>query len=370
MDVSKRIEFIIDNLEAVETLADIGTDHGYVPLIALERGLCNKTIACDINKDPLDKARLNAILEGVGEELEFRLGGGFEPLKLNEANEVDTVDVLKATKVPDDCKVLVISTLKEDITGVEKDAILSYIKNGGEILLLSDPNFGKIKFKNFQKVLDEYGIKISEGFILEADENQMLAGQPDFVISNVKSGSSIINGIGMEMNICLIAPAKITLASSEQLEKKNVVSEIFATVSDKAFYRTDLTSNSPTKTKSDEEAAGATVGAVLTKKIDDNTSSKLVVFANTRFATNDGIYMTPQNYMYYLDFYNNKDVILNSVAYLTEREDTITIRKNVEAVNYTVTAQQNRIVLGIIFAIPAFIIIVGITVWIMRRRKK
>ena len=88
MDVSKRIEFIINNLENTEVLADIGTDHGYVPLIALERGICNKAIACDINKDPLDKARLNAILEGIGDELEFRLGGGFEPLNVSEANEV------------------------------------------------------------------------------------------------------------------------------------------------------------------------------------------------------------------------------------------------------------------------------------------
>lgn len=88
MEVSRRIEFIIENLENVQTLADIGTDHGYVPLICLERGICTKAIACDINKDPLDKARLNAVLEGIGDELEFRLGGGFEPLKVGEANEV------------------------------------------------------------------------------------------------------------------------------------------------------------------------------------------------------------------------------------------------------------------------------------------
>ncbi len=88
MDVSNRIEFIIENLEKVDTIADIGTDHGYVPLIALERGLCEKAIACDINKDPLDKARLNAVLEGVEDELEFRLGGGFEPLNVSEANGV------------------------------------------------------------------------------------------------------------------------------------------------------------------------------------------------------------------------------------------------------------------------------------------
>lgn len=88
MDVSKRIEFIINSLEEVNTLADIGTDHGYVPLLALEKGLCSKAIASDINKDPLDKAKLNAVLEGIGDELEFRLGGGFAPLNENEANEV------------------------------------------------------------------------------------------------------------------------------------------------------------------------------------------------------------------------------------------------------------------------------------------
>lgn len=88
MDVSKRIEFILENLDKVNTIADIGTDHGYVPLVALRRGICSKAIACDINKDPLDKARLNAILEGMGDELEFRLGGGLSPLKDNEVEEV------------------------------------------------------------------------------------------------------------------------------------------------------------------------------------------------------------------------------------------------------------------------------------------
>ena len=88
MDVSKRIEFIVNNLDKVECLADIGTDHGYVPLRALEEGKANRIIACDVNKDPLDKAKLNAILEGIGDELEFRLGSGFKPLDAGEANEV------------------------------------------------------------------------------------------------------------------------------------------------------------------------------------------------------------------------------------------------------------------------------------------
>lgn len=84
MELSKRLEFIANHIDRVIALSDIGTDHGYIPLYALRKGLCEKAIASDINKDPLDKAKLNALLEGMGDELEFRLGGGLEPLKDGE----------------------------------------------------------------------------------------------------------------------------------------------------------------------------------------------------------------------------------------------------------------------------------------------
>ena len=73
---------------------------------------------------------------------------------------------------------------------------------------------------------------------------------------------------------------------------------------------------------------------------------------------------------YAMDFSNNKDVILNSISYLTEREDNITIRKNIEIVNYDVTEAQNSIILTVIFTVPVLIIVVGIVIWVLRRRKK
>ena len=78
-----------------------------------------------------------------------------------------------------------------------------------------------------------------------------------------------------------------------------------------------------------------------------------------------------QYYSYAIMLYNNEDVLLNSISYLTENESNITIRKTGETVTtYNVTAQQTRIVLAIIFAIPIFIIILGIIIWQVRRRKK
>ncbi|NLZ34026.1 MAG: SAM-dependent methyltransferase [Clostridiales bacterium] len=86
MELSKRLKLIINNIDPTGVLADIGTDHGYIPIYAVKNNLCQKAIATDVNKFPLDKARLNAILEVADDKLEFRLGNGLKPLNNNEAN--------------------------------------------------------------------------------------------------------------------------------------------------------------------------------------------------------------------------------------------------------------------------------------------
>lgn len=331
--------------------------------------------------DTTEEAITNAILDVTIEEkpkIYFLTGHNlyteayFQYLEMSlegEANEVEYIDLLKTGSVPEDCKVLVITALQEDITAKEKDAILDYIKQSGEILLLLDPNLNKIDMPNFQAVLDEYGVSVSEGYLLEGDANQMMAGAPNFIIAPINSSSELVKNIDMGLNVCLVNSGKLDIASTKKLEEKNVTLETLATVSDKAFYRTDLESTSENKIDSDEDAKGATVAAMLTKQMDEDKTSKLIVFANTVFATN--IQIDSQYYIYAITNYNNEDVLLNSVSYLTQREDNITIRKDSETVTtYNVTEMQTRIVLGLIFSIPILIVVIGIVVWQLRRRKK
>ena len=80
--------------------------------------------------------------------------------------------------------------------------------------------------------------------------------------------------------------------------------------------------------------------------------------------------VSDQYYMYAVDLHNNKDVVLNSISYLTKRTDTIVIRKTGEEEIYNVTDQQDMIIKIIIFVLPVLVIIAGIIVWQVRRRKK
>ena len=289
---------------------------------------------------------------------------------IDEAYEFKDLNLLTTGNVPEDCSVLMITTLSEDITEAERDAILDYINNGGKIILFSDPNSTGKSMPNFQKILDEYGVSISEGVMLEQDSDRMLYSTPSAILITVSPYTSVTSGTNMNINACFMTSGRIDVKDSEELEKLGVEMETLATTGPNSFYRTDYSIEEASKTESDEDVGNATVGALMKKKINDDVTSELIVYANNIFITNLRISISSQYYSYALDFYNNEDLAINSIAYLTDRDNMIVIRKDVETSTYTVTEKQNIIILSIIFAIPAIIIIIGIIVWQVRRRKK
>ena len=284
----------------------------------------------------------------------------------DEANEVETIDLFANGGIPEDCDCLVISTLKEDITEQERDNLINYINNGGKLLLMCGPNITGANLSNFQAVLDLYGVSISNGVVFEGESSNMIAGYPDFIIETTQS-TSLTQNLNMSMNICLLDAGEITF-NEDKLEDLGVKYEVLAKTSEKSFVRTDVTQNTASRTDKDGEEKSSTVAAIATKKIDDSKTSKLVIFSNELFAMDMPVQISGYQ-MYTVSLYNNSDMILNSVSFLNEREDTITIRKTSEQVNYTVSELQNNIIMAIIFTIPVLIIILGIVVWLRRRKK-
>ncbi|MFH5825425.1 tRNA (adenine(22)-N(1))-methyltransferase [Clostridium perfringens] len=88
MELSKRLKRIAEHVDKCESVADIGTDHGYIPIYLVKEGICKKAIASDINKGPIEKAKVNVAFEGVSNKVKCLLGPGLNPLKLGEVNGV------------------------------------------------------------------------------------------------------------------------------------------------------------------------------------------------------------------------------------------------------------------------------------------
>ncbi len=87
-NLNPRLFKIASLLKPCKCLADIGTDHGYIPIFALEKGICSRAIASDINPGPLDRAGEHARQTGLGSRIDLRLGGGLSTL---DAGEADTI---------------------------------------------------------------------------------------------------------------------------------------------------------------------------------------------------------------------------------------------------------------------------------------
>lgn len=88
MQLSERLSSVASMVTAGNCLADVGTDHGYVPIYLYERNIIPRAIAMDVNYGPLERARLHIAENGFGNAIETRLSDGLAALKAGEADSV------------------------------------------------------------------------------------------------------------------------------------------------------------------------------------------------------------------------------------------------------------------------------------------
>ena len=69
-------------------VADIGTDHGYLPIYLIQSGKIDRAIAADIGKMPLENARKSVAQYELLDKIELRLSDGLNSFKENEVNEI------------------------------------------------------------------------------------------------------------------------------------------------------------------------------------------------------------------------------------------------------------------------------------------
>ena len=87
LQLQPRLQLLADMVPQGCRLADIGTDHGYLPVWLLQRGRIQSAIAADIGSEPLAHARRTAAEYGV-EGLSFRLCDGLAGIAPEEADTV------------------------------------------------------------------------------------------------------------------------------------------------------------------------------------------------------------------------------------------------------------------------------------------
>ncbi len=78
--INRRLKAVAEFVRQGSVLADIGTDHAYLPVYLVSNGVCSRAIAADINRGPLRRAEQNIASAGLSESIETRLTDGLSGL--------------------------------------------------------------------------------------------------------------------------------------------------------------------------------------------------------------------------------------------------------------------------------------------------
>ena len=88
MILTNRLQLIYDIIPKCNTIADIGTDHGYIPIFCVLNGIAQCALAMDVNKGPLERAKINIEKYNVSDKVHTRLSNGLEGLACGEADVI------------------------------------------------------------------------------------------------------------------------------------------------------------------------------------------------------------------------------------------------------------------------------------------
>ena len=153
--LSKRLQAVADMVTPGYVVADVGTDHGYVPIYLVKNNIAPKAYAMDINEGPLQKAKQNIKKEGLEKEIDTILSDGMKGLKPDTAESVIIagmggeliVRILKESKVNDTLSEMVLSPHRD------VDLVRTYIIESGWHIERETMTIDAGKYYNVMKIM-------------------------------------------------------------------------------------------------------------------------------------------------------------------------------------------------------------------------
>lgn len=157
--ISKRLNKISSHIKG-KRMADIGTDHGLVPIFLIENKIVDYAIAGDISKPSLQKAIDLASEKNI--ELDARLGNGLEVLKPEDGIETVVIagmggvligEILSASEISKNVRLIL-----QPMQGTKE--LRKYLFENGYEIIDEDVVFEDDRY--FEIIVAEYDGKIRE----------------------------------------------------------------------------------------------------------------------------------------------------------------------------------------------------------------
>jgi ABC-type uncharacterized transport system involved in gliding motility auxiliary subunit len=283
--------------------------------------------------------------------------GGVVKALANEGINCDTLSLVEQAEVPKSAAAVVIAGPTKRYLPNEVAALKGYLDQGGRLLVLAEPRVDI----GLDDVLQSYGVELNNDEII--DPFSRMAQQSLDVAVGLQYGQSEITKGFSEITLF---PAARSLTSLSQGDVPRPLALV--TSSPKAFGETNFKLLDDGRADPEGKKTGSLAIALqATKKVPATAKDKradetrLVVFGDSEFANNRWSQVGP----------GNEDLFMNTVSWLAEAADRITVRPRArDASHLNMTQEQMTLVQFFsIDILPVTLLAVGIAVWRVRRSK-
>lgn len=294
------------------------------------------------------------ILEGHGEA---ELTESFQKALERDNLETETLSLLNLEAVPEETECILINAPATDLSETEKDMLLDFMESGGRVLVISG-TMEEEKLPNLNAVMENYGISVLEGVVVEEDTEHYVYGNP--VLLMPQMNSSDITDPLIEDNYQVVVPVAKALDVSGASDDVAVTSLLES--SEESFIKEEGYDIESYEQEEGDTQGPLTLAALVTKDLEEDSQMQLVWIASSLMLE---------------DAYNsyssdaNEDFVLNVLEMMCGKDDSISVRSKSLTNEYLTisTGDSSMIKVAAMGVIPGVYLITGIIVAVRRKKR-
>lgn len=294
-------------------------------------------------------------LEGHG-EAELSEGAASEIEKENI--ELKSLNLVTEGEIPKDASALLICSPTSDFSSEEADKIIEYLENGGKALIFTD--YVNEELTNVKRVLENYGMGITDGVIMEGDARHYAYQMPYYLVPNL-GDSDLVSELS-EDGLSVLIPAAQGIENLDEVRDSVEITPVLTT-SDDAYSKIDI-ENMDSYEKEDKDIDGPfNVGVYVTEEVEENLTE--IIYFSSSSLLNDSVDQMVSG--------SDMQLVLNAVSTLCKSDDSSSVSvpsKSLQMDYLTLTAFDASFWMMVtIILIPGACIVIGLVVWLKRRKK-
>lgn len=270
---------------------------------------------------------------------------------------IKDLNLLSSGTVPEDANCLFIFAPANDISPEETDEIIRYLENGGKAMIVS--SYSDSQMPNFEKILENYGVKTTDGIILEGDAEHYISQNPTYLLPEI--GSSDITSDLASASRYILMPVAQGIQKLDNIRDTITVTGLLTT-SDKSYSKEDI-NNMTTMEKEDSDVNGPFhVGVSINEKLDEDKETQIVYFSSESLLSDETNQMVSGS---------NYELVTSSFGWMVDHKQSVSIpSKSLSVTNLTLpTGDISFWSIFTIGLLPIAVLFLGGIIWFKRRRQ-